>query len=289
MSELFLSSEEPVLKAFNRAIDKFCYRHPRFGIHNLMLYIVICNAAVYLIQSMDTTDTFLNYLLFSPYHILKGEVWRLISFIFIPTTDGLLWVAVTLYFYYFIGSTLEREWGTGRFTLYYLCGLIFYIIYGFAYYFITGVTPYLDMMYFNLSMFFAFALMFPETYVLLFFFIPIKMKLLAIIDAALFAWWIIGGDLLPLVAILNLLLFCGDYFFGLFRRSRAMGAKSAKFRQEARRAKAEYDNAPYRHKCAVCGKTDAQYPNMEFRYCSRCEGYHCFCSEHINSHVHFTE
>ena len=276
------------MKSFNRAIDKFCWRHPRFGIPNLMLLVVIGSAAVYIISMMDRTGTFASYLMFSPAHILRGQVWRLVTFVFIPQFGGLIWTAIGLYFYYFIGSTLQREWGAGRFTLYYLCGIVFYLIYGFIYYFITGYTPYLDPMYLNFSMFFAFALLFPETRVLLFFFIPIKIKYLGLIMAAFFVYWIVRGNLLPIVAVINLLLFCGEYIAGLFKRSAKTRASSNAFKQKMRTARAAVNQNSYTHKCAVCGRTDTEYPDLDFRYCSKCAGYRCFCIDHINSHVHFT-
>ncbi len=277
------------MKAFSRAIDKFCYRHPNFGIRNLMLYIVIGNASVYLISAMDRTGTFLSFLVFSPAHILRGEIWRLVTFLLIPTAGSLFFAAIMLYFYYFIGSTLEHEWGCGRFTLYYFSGVIFFIVYGFLFWLLRGYSPYLDASYLNFSMFFAFALMFPDTRVLLFFFIPIKMKWLALVNALLFIWWTAAGDLLPLVAVLNLFLFCGEFVFKLIRSSAGNARTASRFRNAARSAKHEAENKPYRHKCAVCGKTDTDYPGLDFRYCSRCEGYRCFCEEHINSHVHFKE
>lgn len=277
------------MKAFNRALDRFCYKHPRFGISNLMLFIVILSAAAYIISEMDRTYTFLSLMLFSPAHILRGEVWRLVSFLFIPGYDGIIWTAVGLYFYYFIGSTLEREWGPGRFTVYYISGVIFYIIFGFVFYFITGFAPYLDARYLNFSMFFAFAMLYPETRVLLFFFIPIKIKWLAWITAALFVFWTAQGSLLPVIAVLNFLLFFGDSIIRRISSGRRASASASDFRRKVRTAKYESSHQNYTHKCAVCGKTDTQYPELEFRYCSRCAGYRCFCIEHINSHVHFTE
>ena len=59
--------------------------------------------------------------------------------------------------------------------------------------------------------------------------------------------------------------------------------------QLIRRINREQNSKPYHHKCAVCGRTDADHPELEFRYCSRCAGYHCFCQDHINNHIHFTE
>lgn len=281
------------MKFFSNAIDRFCYKHPRFGIKNLMLYIVIGTAIVYIMGMMDTTGTFLYYLYFNPALILHGQIWRIVTFLFVPTTSGILWVAIMLYFYYFIGSSLEREWGSAKFTLYYICGVVVTIIYGMIAGLLTDSTyMLLDSTYINLSMFFAFAVLFPDVRVLLFFIIPVKMKWLAIIDAVFFAYSIaIGtfpGNLLPLIALLNFFLFCGGYFSDFIKPIKARNSiASVNFRRQTQSAQYENAQKPYRHKCSVCGKTDTDYPNMQFRYCSRCQGYHCFCEEHINNHIHF--
>lgn len=281
------------LKNYSSAIDKFCYKHPRFGIPKLMLYIIIGNAIVYLFGLMDTTGTFLSYLYFNPALVLQGQVWRLITFIFIPSGSNIFFVAIFLYFYYFIGSTLENHWGAPRFTIYYISGILLTVIYGFIAWLITGDTSSsLDSTYINLSMFFAFAVLFPDMRVLLFFIIPIKIKWLAILDAVYFLVSIFitpfPANLLPIVAILNFFIFCGgtlmDYIRPHFRRNTK---QTINFRKEARKVKQEQSSLPYRHKCEVCGRTDAEYPNLEFRYCSKCNGYHCFCIDHINNHIHF--
>ena len=281
------------MNAFHRAIDRFCARHPRFGVRNLMLYVVIGTAVVYLF-SMMSHGAILPYLYFDALAVLRGEVWRLVTFLFVPSSDGILWVAISLYFYYFIGSTLERNWGSGKFTLYYLSGAVLTILYGVLMTLLGYRGTYLSTSYIHLSMFFAFAMLFPDVRVLLFFFIPIKIKWLAWLDAVLFLIEMIRtpfpANLLPLVAVLNFFVFCWPQISRVFRRNRVRTSpETVNFRQEAARIKKEQAQMPYRHKCAVCGKTDAEYPNLQFRYCSRCVGFHCFCEEHINSHVHFTE
>ncbi len=285
------------MRGFMKKVDLFCYKHPRFGVNNLMLYIVIGTLAVWLFGAMDTTYTLLNALTFNAAAVLRGQVWRLVTFIFIPESSG-LWLFLFLYFYYFIGSTLEREWGAGRFTIYYLTGMLMSIIYGFIAYFVTGYSYSMTSNYINLSMFFAFATLFPDNMVLLFFFIPIKRKWLAIIDALYFVYAIISNfaagmglmSFLPLVAMLNYFLFCGVELFGsVMPRQRQQRRNTVDFKREVHRIKYETKNKNYMHKCAVCGRTDADYPELEFRYCSRCAGYHCFCQDHINNHVHFTE
>lgn len=276
----------------------FCYRHPRFGVRNLMLIIVIGTAAVWLLSMMDRSGQLLGLLSFSPTAILHGQIWRLVTFVFVPTNSG-IWLLISLYFYYFVGSVLEREWGAGRFTIFYLSGMLLTIVYGFIVYFAAGLPVPLSTVYINYSLFFAFATLYPDNMVLLFFFIPLKMKWLAWLDAAYFAYSILDGlislpgtlkllGIMPVIAILNYLLFFGSTLGGLFR-PRAARRKTVNFQQELHRMKKDAKQKNYMHKCAVCGRTDADYPELEFRYCSRCAGYHCFCQDHINNHVHFTE
>ena len=111
-------------------IDRFCYKHPNFGIDNLMLYIVIGNAIVWLFSMMDTTHSLTSWLTFSPYYIMRGQVWRLFTFALIPNSSG-LFTLIMLYFYYFIGKTMEQYWGKAKFTIYFLSGVLLTVIYGF--------------------------------------------------------------------------------------------------------------------------------------------------------------
>ena len=295
------------MKAIDRAVAKFCYKHPNFGIRNLILYIIAGSGLVYLINMMDTTGTLLSYLCFNPSLILRGQVWMLVTFLFMPTNSGILWELVALYFYYFIGTSLERQWGTNRFTIYYLSGVVLNIVFGFASYYVmlaTGASRDLvDLMigysmnteYLNLSMFFAFASIWPDAQVLVFFFIPAKMKWLAWIDAAFFAVGILTNmsafpfNLLPLIAILNFFVFCWDNLTRNLRRDRGFSRRRSQFNSAIHQARNEERVQGFRHRCEVCGRTDVSDPDLEFRYCSRCQGYHCYCVDHINNHVHHTE
>ena len=287
------------MKKMMQRIDRYCTLHPNFGIRRLMLYIVIGNIAVYLLALMDTTHTLSSLLAFDASAIFtKGEVWRLITFIFVPEYSNILFLLIGLYFYYFIGTTLEHQWGSGKFTIYYLIGMLLNIVYGTIVWLITGKSVQVTATYLNLSMFFAFATLFPDTIVLLFFIIPIKMKWLAIIDAAFFVYEVIamlvGGygliSFLPIVAVLNYLLFCGDWLFDRIRPANVkQKQKTINYKKAAKKYNKEQAGKPYNYKCSVCGRTDTDYPDLEFRYCSRCVGYHCFCMDHINNHVHFKE
>ncbi|MCD7767377.1 MAG: rhomboid family intramembrane serine protease [Oscillospiraceae bacterium] len=293
------------MKKFMDGVDRFCYRHPRFGIPNLMLYIVIGNVIVWLFSMMDSSGTLLSMLRFSPYHILHGQVWRLVTFALIPYNNG-LFALISFYFYYFIGSNIERQWGSGRFNIYFFTGMALAVVYGFILYFALGggnqqlvsllIGNYVSAYYIYLSMFFVFATLWSDMQVLFLFFIPVKMKWLGLLDLALFVYDVaripFPYDLLPVVAVLNYLIFCGGDLCASFRGrvpTRTQRKNTVNFRSEVRRIRHEQKTKPYTRHCEVCGRTDTEYPDLEFRYCSRCQGYHCFCIDHINNHRHFTE
>lgn len=285
------------MDAIEKRIDRFCRDHPQFGIPNLMMYIAVANLAIYLLDTFSLGVSLSSMLTFDRYSILHGQIWRLLTFVLLPQSgdflffrgSGIFFVVISAYFYYWIGSLLEREWGTTRFSVFYLGGVILNIVYGL-------ITGYASMHYVNLSMFFAFAVLFPDMQVLLFYILPIKVKWLAWIDAALFAWDVLSnllalnivGALLPLVAILNFLIFFwSDFKEALGYRKRRYqhrhSQQTINFKKAAGKA---YQEKGYIHKCAVCGKTDTDFPDMVFRYCSKCNGYYCYCEEHINNHEH---
>ncbi len=271
-----------------RLVDRFCYKHPHFGIPNLMRYLTIANVVFWLIGI--TNQTLLSYLGFDAALILCGQIWRLLTFMLYPPSTGVL-AFLVFYFYYWIGNALEQYWGTAHFNVYLLIGWFVTVLYGFLVYFIGGYRIPIDAQYLYLSMFFSFAALYPDMQVLLFFFLPIKVKYIALIDAVYFLLAVFTNpfprNLLPLVATLNFFIFFGAT---LIRMLPKKDSKSTiNFRKESRRIRQEQRSKLYTHKCAVCGRTDTEFPELEFRYCSRCAGYHCFCQDHINSHIHFTE
>lgn len=269
-------------------LDKFAWKHSRFGIPQLMLYVVIGNLIVFFFDQFSY-GAFSDLLFFSRADILQGEVWRLVTFLFVPMSGNVISLALSLYFYYFIGVTLEREWGTAKFNLFYLIGVLFNIAVGF-------VADYATMSYVNMSMFFAFATLYPDMQFYLFFFLPVKAKWLGWLDAAWFLVEILqmGVEghylrmLLPVVAIANYFLFFWSdiraYVGGNIARSRHQNSRQTiNFKAAQKKARETHG---YLHKCSVCGVTDVDDPTMEFRYCSQCDGYYCYCMKHINDHVH---
>lgn len=293
------------MNKLNEAVDRFCYRHPRFGIPNLMKWIVVGNVIVYLL-SMFSNASAISFLAFNWDKVLHGELWRLITFPFISgysSVGDLLWLALFLYFYYWVGSALEREWGTAKFTLYYFSGLVLTLIMSIVVSIATGVSMNVyGTTYVNLSMFFAFAMLYPDMQVLLFFFIPLKVKWMAWFEAAFFGLEIVRslvsldilGALLPLVAILNFFVYFWPDITGHIQQKRnyaryRSSPQTIHFKKVVRKHEKKAEECGYHHKCCICGRTDTDYPDLEFRYCSKCAGYHCFCEDHIFNHVHFTE
>ena len=283
-----------VVKALNRAIERFCHTHRKFGIPRLMLYVVIISAAFYIVALAGGGQIY-SFLEFDVGLIFRGQIWRLISWIFLPVNYNIFWVVIALSFYYFIASSLEREWGTPKFTLYYFSGVLLNIIYGFVMTYLTGGFGFINPNFLNLSMFFAFAVYYPDCIIRIFLIIPVKAKWIALANAAFFVLSIIFNlvrgqfvlALLPLVALLNFFVFCGYELMAYIRPLKARASpKTISFKRAARKVKRDFEAVPYRHKCEVCGKTDTDSPGLEFRYCSRCNGYHCFCIEHISKHTH---
>lgn len=282
------------MKGILRAVDRWCALHPRFGIRNLMIFVIIGNVLVYLFSMMDTTHMLTGMLAFSAAGIMRGQLWRLVTFVLVPGGGSILMLAISLYFYYFIGTTLEREWGQAKFTVYYMSGMLFLILFGMLAYWLFDATIVFTGYYLNLGMFFAFATFYPDMRVLLFFFIPIKVKWIALVDLAYFIIDIVSvsfpANLLPVVILLHYVVFCGGWLFDYVRPSRVrQRANTVNFKREAERIRREQAAKPYNRRCDVCGRTDVSNPELDFRYCSRCDGYHCFCEEHIGNHVHFRE
>lgn len=210
---------------------KMEYRFRKLGIDNLMLYITGTMLAVYLTENL-TGLAVSNFLYLSRGLVLQGQVWRLITFIFLPPNSGMiLWVLLGLYFYYFIGNSLENVWGRTRFTIFYLFGIIGAIA-------AALITGYGTNMYLNLSMFLAFAALFPDYQIMLFFVLPVKVKYLAYIDAAILFLSFISSDwpgkAAILASVINLLIFFGDNFVNWLKDWKRYGKNRLNFRRNAR-------------------------------------------------------
>lgn len=280
-------------------INKLNRKYGKYAIHNLMLYIVVLYAAGYFIN-MANPYFYLNYLSLDFAKIMRGEVWRLVTFIIQPPTNNLLFLVFSLYLYHMIGNALESAWGAFRFNLYFLSGIILNILGSLVYYLTTGRNVDLGIVYINQAMFFAFASLFPNVQFLLFFFLPVKVKYLSYLYGAFVVYdlvtSLIGGQygkcIMIILALGNFLV----YFFSS-RNFRSMSPKEFKRRNTYKRAVRSSvggDNVVEfqgkkritRHKCAVCGRTELDDENLEFRFCSKCDGNYEYCMDHLFTHEH---
>ena len=286
------------MRKLNSAMERFALQHPNFGVPNLMLYIVIGNVIAFFLLRM-TSGLAIQFLYFDWGLVLRGQIWRLLTFVFVPESTQPFNLILSLYFMYFIGSMLEREWGTPKFNLYYLSGVVLTLITGVASHYAFGYGVLMGTYYVGMSMFLAFAALYPDARLMLMYIIPVKAKWLAIADLALFAVDMLGSlfagnylkALLPVVALLNVLVFFWCELVDLTDRQRAFARhrnsrQTIQFKSAARQQKKKEAQRGYRYKCEVCGRTDTEWPDLEFRYCSKCQGYHCYCQDHIFSHEH---
>ena len=219
------------MQDFKKKLYRLEYKYGRYAIHNLMSYICVTMLAVYFLQ-MLLRAPIIPFLSLSRGALLQGQVWRLITFIFIPPISTPFFTLISLYFYYFIGNSLEQQWGVFKFNLYYATGIIFAII-------AALISGYGTVTYLNLSLFLAFAQLFPDTQFMLFFFIPIKAKYLAYFNLFVFGiQFFMGGwsaKLAILLAVANfLLLFGRDFIDGLRRFRKYNNATRVNFRREMR-------------------------------------------------------
>jgi len=270
----------------------------KYAIPNLMIYLIAAYCIGFVIYTVN--PNFMLMLTLSPYHILHGQVWRLITWILMPTDTRVFSLLIMALLYYQLGSALERSWGTFRFNVYIFGGMLFTVIGAFILYGIyaasgTGNLETISLIssltfttnYINLTIFLAFAVMYPEMQILLFFIIPVKMKWMAVVYAVLIAINLIltswGGRIAIIMSILNFLI-----FFLSTRNYRRVSPKEIHRKQvfKAQMREPRRGSMVTKHKCAVCGRTELDDPNLEFRFCSKCDGNYEYCQDHLFTHQH---
>ena len=284
------------MRKLNNAVDRFALTHPRFGVPNLMRYVVLITAAVYLLDffSRGAASLMLD---FDMELILHGEIWRLVTWLVTPEGGNPFWVLVGLFFYYSIGTSVEEYWGTAKFTLFYLGSAAVTVVFAFIS-LLWDKSPYISTGPFYNILFLAFATLYPTAMIRIQLILPIQAKWLAVLYVVLTLLNIFRFGLWYLLYVLPVWLVYAVFFwdgiadllaeFG-FRVRRQNSRQTIQFKSAVRQQKKKEAERGYRHKCAVCGRTDTDHPELEFRYCSRCAGYHCFCQDHIFNHEHFTQ
>lgn len=279
----------------------------KYAIPNLTLYLIICYGIGYLMQYLVPAGY--QYLMLDPFLVLKGQVWRLVTWILIPPdSSNIFFVLITLYLYYSLGGLLERIWGTYKYNVYLFSGLLFTILGAFVlcgYSVLMGAQPtmytglYLlnngsavyfgqfSTYYINMSIFLACAASIPDVQVLLMFLFPIKVKWLGIVyGIILLVNCIQGGIATWIVVIFSLLNFLVFFLRSKGKMHLSVGQirRQQEFHQKMRSA--GQTKGITRHKCAICGRTELDGDDLEFRFCSKCNGNYEYCQYHLFTHEH---
>lgn len=297
-------------------IYKLEHKFGRFAIRNLSLILILCYVAGYIIKF--AAPAFMEYLTLNPYAIVHGQVWRIVSWILIPPGESNIFFAIImLVFYYSIGTSLERTWGTFQYNLYLFAGMFFtligsFLMMGFCYLFrpelLNGIyseytvfeslSYVFSTYYVNMSIFLAYAATFPDNQVLLMFIIPIKVKWLGVVYGAFLVYEMISGMLMngnvgfvyPFVIGSSMLNFIVFFFTtrNYIRMNRSQRKMHRDFARKQRTDKAARNAGITKHRCAVCGRTEKDGDDLVFRFCSKCAGNYEYCQDHLYTHIHKT-
>lgn len=277
----------------------------RYAIPNLIVWMIGAYTIGFVLYTVS--PSILNLLTLSPYHILHGQIWRLFTWVLMPTESNLIFLLIMALFYYQLGTTLERTWGTFRFNVYIFSGMIFTVIGAFvlyAIYYVQNLSAITAMPalaanlssslgwgysvnYINMSIFLAFAVMYPDMQVMLYFIIPIKMKWMAIVYGVLIVYnFVMSGWAGRISIVMSMLSFI--VFFLSTRNLKRYTPHEVHRRQKfkAQMREPRPGSGITKHKCAVCGRTELDAPELEFRFCSKCDGNYEYCSDHLFTHQH---
>ncbi len=296
-------------------LNKLERKYGKYAISNLSLYLIVGYIIGY-VATMISPELY-GLMAFNPYLIMRGQIWRIVTWmLLIPEGYNVLFAAIMLYFYYQLGTSLERTWGTFRYNLYIFSGILFTIIgaiitYFFVILYLKGefgaagadlgladvastsgqvVGQVVSTYYVTTSILLAFAATYPEMEILLYFVLPLKIKWLGFLYGAEIIYDFISSPwprkIMIVFSLLNFLV-----FFLTTRNYSKVSPSNIKRKREFKRKIREANNAytyenGARHKCAICGRTELDDPNLTFRYCSKCSGGKEYCQDHLFTHAH---
>lgn len=327
----------------------------KLAIPNLTLALIMGYALGYVISIVDNIrgSNFIGYLNLDPVKILGGQIWRLVTWVLIPPSDNNLFLVILMMFCLVsFGTTLERAWGTVKFNLYIIGGIVITIISSFlcllymCYTFGNGdistgwnilqIAYLIDIRtgtmwlgfstyYINILIYLGFAITFPMLEVRLWFILPLKMYWLGILDAGFMIYYFIEGGMTTrfavAAALINVVIF---YFTCLFKGGIGRNKKKrtngyygssnggnswSAYSGNPQRGNSQGGNSPSGnsnggsnangghvhmtrptgikvHRCSSCGRTDETNPELTFRFCSKCNGSHEYCQDHLFTHLH---
>jgi membrane associated rhomboid family serine protease len=260
-------------------LDRLQRRFGRFAVPRVTEGLIACQVFVY--SATYFQPQFVAKLQLVPSRVLQGEVWRLVTFLCEPPLSNRnpLWAFFFWWFFYLMGTVLEATWGTFRYNVYLLTGLLATVAASFLYPDAPVHIGFLEW-----SLFFAFAFLYPDFRILVLFIIPVKVKWLALVQWIAYGLILLNGSwpfrLYVGAAVCNFFLF---FWHDIYLRMR-----SGRRRIAGQVAQIEAARRP-RHACVICGANNITRPELSFRYCSKCVGSPCYCSDHIRDHAHVVE
>ena len=301
-----------------KVFHRFLLKNRNKGIPNLMLYLCLANGMLYLYTFFTGDARVFELLEFSIEKILRGQIWRCATWLLTYGVEsysqgpmGILYIVFYILFNKWLGDVLEAVWGTFRLNLYYFGGALITAVVSVSVALIWKLPVIVSAYYLNISLMLAVATLIPEERIMLFGIFPLKMRWLALVDLALILMSLLSDvtyystvpvwqvllvfGTAPFISLLNYVLNFGKNVGNLLpvRRTIRQKKRQREFQRGAQpnpnwasNYRSKTGERPYRHKCTVCGRTDTDFPNLEFRYCSRCKGYFCYCIDHINQHTH---
>ena len=287
-------------------LDKLQRKFGRYAIPNLTIILLGTYVVGYVLQVIGLTP----YLALDPAAVLRGQIWRLVTWILMPPPiSNLITALLMLFVFYQFGQILENTWGDFRYNFFVFSGMIITIIGAFVAYAIKSVVGWTMISYFStylysyntyyisMSILLAVAAMYPDMTVRLYFIIPIRFKWVAIIDIVfmLYECWqaysygIITNVVMIICSLINLV-----WFLILMKRFTPVGSAKQKARKtQFRRSYREGERQSHagggaitKHRCAVCGRTERDGADLEFRFCSKCNGNYEYCQDHLFTHKH---
>ncbi len=302
-----------MLKKYHRFLQK----NRNKGLPNFITFLCIANAILYFYTLISKDFSIANFLSFDANRFFSGEIWRGVTWILV---DGVSYVFerlgfIYIFFYILFNRWLEQMlvgvWGSLRANIFYIGSILLSLLAAVLVAWLARIEIMLSLTYVNLSLLLAVATLVPEERILLFGILPLKMRWLALLDLAIYAiqiyrtlaifpqvllgYAVVSIATMPVITILNYILHFGRDVLRLFpfvnsykqqKRRREFQRKSMPNPDWASNYRSKTGEKPYRHKCTVCGRTDTEHPGLEFRYCSRCKGYFCYCIDHIQNHEH---
>jgi hypothetical protein len=268
----------------------------RFGwlaVPNLTLILIVGQVFLYIARHFApgaADEDVLEKVRLLPADVLAGQVWRIITFLFDPPITNPIFAFFFWYMFYFMGSTLESNWGTFRYNVFLLIGYVACLVSAFATYYavknaglpaeLIGDMPANNGFLYG-TVFLAFARLYPEFVLYIMFVLPVKIKWLAWLQWIFYGLTFLGGDWMVkgmvVASVANYWLFFGrDIWQGAKQGHRRM-------QHQARTLKGQ---GKLIHTCAICGLSSDTSPQTQFRYCSKCDGERCYCSDHLQNHQH---